>query len=352
MADTAPKVGTVGSRMLIRVLGLLIIANIAFTVYVWNKLPADNDEQTHIAFVTASDAPYWELAIQGARDAAEQHNVKLDVYRPAQGPDEQTVILRGLSLSNVDGIAVSPAQPAEQASLLNHLAGSKHLVTIDSDAPNTRRQFFVGTNNYAAGYRAGTLVREAKPDGAKVLITIGTTVQTHGQQRWQGTVDALLGRPSQPDKPLAFSLEPQTNGNYSVVATVSDAGARDQAKPLVAAALAKDPEIDCVVGIYAYHAPAALEALREAKKAGVTLIGFDDYEATLAGVESGEVYAALAQAPYQFGFTAVRSLVGMSKGTSAAPVSEAKLYNCTVIRKDNVANYRERIKNATTVAAN
>ncbi len=351
MAEAASKTGSRGLRMMIRLLGLLIIGNIAFTAYVWNKLSTHGEGQTRIAFVTASDAPYWELAIQGASDAADEYDVELDVYRPTKGPEEQSIILRGLSHSNVDGIAVSPAQPDDQASLLNHIAGSKKLVTIDSDAPGTRRHFFVGTNNYAAGYRAGTLVKEAKPDGAKVLVTIGTTVQFNGRQRWQGVVDALLGRPPQAGQDVEISLGPQADGKYSIVATATDAGDRALAKPLVTEALAKHPEIDCIVGIYAYHAPAAIQALRDAKRKGVTIIGFDDYEATLAGVESGEVYAALAQDPYHFGYTAVRSLVGLHKGSAAAPVSESMLFSCAVITKGNVTTYREKVKKTKTVAA-
>src|SRR5258705_8683965 len=39
--------------------------------------------------------------------------------------------------------------------------------TQDSDAPNSNRMFYIGTDNVAAGRQAGELVKEALPEGGK-----------------------------------------------------------------------------------------------------------------------------------------------------------------------------------------
>jgi ribose transport system substrate-binding protein len=63
----------------------------------------------------------------------------------------------------VDAIAISPVDPQNQVALINAAAKRTLVFTQDSDAPDSARTCYIGTDNLAAGRQAGQLIREAIP---------------------------------------------------------------------------------------------------------------------------------------------------------------------------------------------
>jgi ribose transport system substrate-binding protein len=47
------------------------------------------------------------------------------------------------------------------------------LFTTDSDAPDTSRVCYVGTDNVAAGRQAADFIKQALPDGGKIMVFVG-----------------------------------------------------------------------------------------------------------------------------------------------------------------------------------
>src|SRR5207249_2766580 len=95
----------------------------------------------------------------------------------------------------VSGIAISPISAANQVGLLNDAAAKTNVITHDSDAPASKRLCFVGTDNYKAGRAAGKLVKEALPEGGKIMIFVGRLEQLNAAQRQLGVIDELGDRP-------------------------------------------------------------------------------------------------------------------------------------------------------------
>ncbi len=65
------------------------------------------------------------------------------------------IVGRLLLANGIDGIAISPTDPANQTGMLNDAAASVPLVTQDSDAPDSNRICYIGTDNFQAGQAAG-----------------------------------------------------------------------------------------------------------------------------------------------------------------------------------------------------
>jgi ribose transport system substrate-binding protein len=87
---------------------------------------------------------------------------------PADGTAAtQTGILDDLLSKGIDGIAISPVDPKNEALKLNNVAKQALLFTTDSDAPDTNRVCYVGTDNVAAGRQAADLLSRRCPMGAK-----------------------------------------------------------------------------------------------------------------------------------------------------------------------------------------
>lgn len=155
-----------------------------------------------VAFVTNGIAAFWVIAEKGAQDAAREFDVNLEVRMPTpDGPVAvQKRMLEELLTMGMDGIAVSPINPENQADILNTVAERTILITHDSDAPDSKRLCYVGMSNYQAGRMCGELVKEAMPDGGTVMIFVGRLEQLNARHRRQGLIDELLDRSHDPDR--------------------------------------------------------------------------------------------------------------------------------------------------------
>ena len=151
----------------------------------------------HFAFVVNLPDPFWSYARAGCYKAEQDFGVICDFKIPHDGSSaEQNRILETLiQIGKVKGIAVSPLDPKNQTSILNQVAESVKLICHDSDAPDSNRLFYLGTNNYRAGRQAGQLVKEVLPDGGKIMIYVGKMDVLNAQQRRQGLIDELMDKP-------------------------------------------------------------------------------------------------------------------------------------------------------------
>ena len=279
--------------------------------------PIQEDDSPRVAFVTNGVASFWVIAQKGAEDAGRKTGAEVSVHMPTSGISDQKRILEDLMVKRVDGIAVSPIDPANQTRLLDQIASRTHLITHDSDAPGSRRLCYIGMDNYAAGWMCGELVRKSMPDGGKIAIFIGRLEQDNARRRRQGVIDAVLGRvmdPSRYDKPGQL-LE---GGGFTIVGTYTDQFDRAKGKANAEDVLSRHPDIDGMVGLFAYNPPLILEALKGAGKLGeVKVIAFDEDAETLDGIKSGTVVGTIVQNPYMYGFKSVEVLDALARGERA-----------------------------------
>ena len=128
-----------------------------------------------VAFVTNNASDYWSIARKGTEKAhAELPNVDVEFRIDSDGTAaEQQRIVDDLVAKGIDGIAISPVDPANQTPMLSNAADRTLVITQDSDAPNSKRTVYIGTDNLAAGRQAGELVKEALPQGGKIMVFVG-----------------------------------------------------------------------------------------------------------------------------------------------------------------------------------
>src|SRR5207248_3013157 len=109
--------------------------------------------ETYILISTNIKVSYWESAGAGFSRAGGQ----LGVAYAFQGPDtydpgNEREMFDRAAQKKPSGILVSVADPAVlKDSIDNAIAAGIPVITMDSDAPASKRLFFVGTNNYQAG---------------------------------------------------------------------------------------------------------------------------------------------------------------------------------------------------------
>ena len=304
-----------GRSVIFILISLLILANASC-----NK--TGEAKKTRIAFITNNTSDFWTIARKGTEKAqAELPNVEIE-FRINSEPTAagQQRIVDDLLAKGVDGIAISPVDPKNQTQLINRAANQAVVFTQDSDAPNSNRACYIGTDNEAAGRQAGQLVKEALPEGGRIMVFVGTMDAQNAQDRYRGLKQTLEGTKVE-------IIDVRTDGGESV-----------NAKRNAADTLVKYPDIVGMVGLWAYNGPAILGAVKEAGKIGkVKIVAFDEEDATLSGIKEGAIYGTIVQQPFEFGYQSMIKLAKAIGGDkSGIPPSKLDIVQTLAIKKDGV----------------
>ena len=272
------------------------------------------DDKPRVAFVTNGVASFWTIAEKGAKAGGEEYDAEVSVHMPVSGVSDQKRMLEDLVVRQVDGIAVSPIDPVNQTDFLDRIARRTTLITHDSDAPDSDRLVYIGMDNYDAGRMCGKLVKKALPDGGEVFIFIGRLEQDNARRRRQGVIDELLDRSHDPTRydPPGSTLKGE---KYVVLGTLTDQFDRAKGKANAEDVLTRHPNVDAMVGLFAYNPPLILEALKGGGQLGkVKVIAFDEANETLQGIKDGTVSGTIVQNPYEYGRQSVRVLAAYDRG--------------------------------------
>ena len=116
--------------------------------------------ERYFLIATNINLPYWQSAHAGFAKAAAQYGVTEDMrgpdtFNPAIEVDE----FRAAMARKPAGILVSVADPQLMTPEINKaIAAGVPVITVDSDAPDSQRLYFIGTNNLEAGRLGGQRV--------------------------------------------------------------------------------------------------------------------------------------------------------------------------------------------------
>jgi ribose transport system substrate-binding protein len=283
-----------------------------------------------LAFLTNNASDFWTIARAGCDQAQKEvPNIKVEFKIPADGTAaEQTRIFDDLLVKGVNGIALSPVDPANQTAMIDKGVAKALIVTQDSDAPKSKRSFYVGTDNVAAGRQAGELIKKAVPDGGNIMLFVGKRDAQNAKERIEGVEEALKGT------------------KIKILDVRTDDTDRVRAKQNVADTLVRNPDIACLVGLWSYNGPAIVNAVKDANKIGkVKIVTFDEENDTLQGVKDGAIEATVVQNPYEFGRQAVTLMAKKLRNENPDIPADGKVIVPTrAIDKSNVDEFWANLK--------
>jgi len=273
-----------------RILFLLVLGLLVF-------LPScgtGHSGETYILVSTNIKVPYWQSAGAGFSQAASRLGVGYafegpDNYDPAAERDTFESALQ----KKPTGILVSVADPnVMKDSIDKAIAAGVPVITIDSDAPSSKRLFFIGTNNYEAGVTGGKrLAQELHGKGSVVVFTMPT--QPNLDERLRGYKFALEGFPQikitrivdiKGDSRIAFDTTTQILGND------------------------KEEHIDAFVCLEALSGKEVASVLDDYKVKGRTIIAMDTDPDTLQWIQKGVIAATISQKPYTMAYVGLLML--------------------------------------------
>lgn len=304
------------------------VALVCMAMAIMSGCARDRPSARRLAFVTNNAADFWTIARKGTEQADAELAGATVEFRLGDGTAaEQKRIVDDLLAKGVDGIAISPVDPANQTGMLNDAARQTVVFTHDSDAPDSRRECYVGTDNVAAGREAGGLIKAALPQGGTIAVFVGKLDARNAQERLQGIKEAIAG------------------STISIIDVRTDDTDQVRAKANVSEMLVSHPDVAALVGLWSYNGPAILSAVRDAGRIGqVKIIAFDEDDETLTGVKSAAIMGTVVQQPYEFGYRSMTLLAKALDGDrSGIPASHQVFIPTQVIRQNNVDEFRTKL---------
>jgi ribose transport system substrate-binding protein len=309
----------------------LFVLALALTLVAPGCGPAGS-KKLKLAFIPNNPSPFWTIARAGTIDAAKElGNVEVDFRIPPSGTAaEQHQLLDDLLAKGVDGIAVSVNDPDNQTEFLNKIASQTLLICHDSDAPKSKRVCYIGTDNVAAGVEAGKLIKEALPNGGKIMLFVGSKDADNAKERYAGIKQELAG------------------SKVEILDVRTDEGDRVRAQKNVEDTLVKYSDVACLVGLWSYNGPAILNGVKSSGRAGqVKIVCFDEEDETLAGVATGMIHGTVVQQPYEFGKQAITRMAKYLGGDQSALAGGKQIVPTLNIKQENVAEFSAKLKKLT-----
>ena len=237
---------------------------------------------------------YWQSAHAGFTRAAAQYGVSEemrgpDSFNPAVEVDE----FRAAVAKKPAGILVSVADPKLMAPEINKaIEAGIPVITMDSDAPESERLFFIGTNNLEAGRLGGQRVAaELNGKGNAVFFTMPG--QANLEERLKGYKDVFANYPGIKIVEV-FDMKGESGT------------AMDKAREYLERTGAS--KINAFICLEASAGKDVGEAFKRSKPEGTMLMAMDVDQATLELVKDGTVQATISQKPYTMALLGLKAL--------------------------------------------
>ncbi|NHA69108.1 ABC transporter substrate-binding protein [Phycicoccus flavus] len=278
-----------------------------------------NDNKT-IAFVQGVAGDQFYITMQcGIEAKAKELGYTVTTQGPQKfDPTLQKPIVDSVTASKPAVLLVAPTDvQAMQAPLDQAAKAGIKVVLVDTTVNDPAFAVSqISSDNVGGGKAAFDAIKQAKPDGGKVLVISTDPGVSTVDARVNGFEEAAKG-----DSAFQYLGVQYSNNDPAKAAN------------LVSAALQKDPDI---VGIFAtnlFSAEGSATGVRQAGAKGITIVGFDAGPNQVKALEDGTVQALVAQQPGVIGEDGVEQANAALTGGSV----EKKIQTgFTIITKDNL----------------
>ncbi|MDI9505547.1 MAG: substrate-binding domain-containing protein [Candidatus Excrementavichristensenella sp.] len=281
-------------------------------------------------------------AEKGMYQAGEDLGVTVEWQSPlrAEAELQNEIMLNLISRGDVDGIAIScTTGDALLASINAAIDSGIQVVCYDVDSPNSNREFYVGTENYKAGYTSGEymikLYEGLEMEEVRVAILAGIPGADDIEARIRGFEDAIADTNIR--SVYTFACNDNVDEAIEGVEAYSNANGDDFDAWFMAGGWPYTVDVSAMPNTNAWK-------LADPNRKIVTVDIFP--ETTPAFFDEGVLDVAIGQSFYNMGYQCVETLVKLINGeTVEAPFDEtigAKFIN-TGVQIATLEDYKEVI---------
>ncbi|HTM54631.1 MAG TPA: substrate-binding domain-containing protein [Pirellulales bacterium] len=254
-----------------------------------------------IILLTNGADPFWDAMRAGMQDAERDFDLasaklrtvmdvndgtpKGQVDRLRQYANQSDIAAVAVSVTDAKNVAIAKAMDECQRSGIKVIA-----VDSDVDRKTSRRSRFayLGTDNVVGGEELGKAAAGIRPQGGKYATFVGLKGAANAIERIEGFATGA-------------------GNKFSQVENLGDDMDLSTAMKNVKDALDRHPDIDVLVGIWAYNAHAIAEVVKQRGiRDRVTVVVFDAAPKAIGHMADGNIDAMIVQNPYDMGYRGTR----------------------------------------------
>ena len=287
-------------------------------------------EAPYVIMVNALNGhPVYEQQAEGARKAAEDYGVNLEIVGPTMGAvsgsSDYVIAMENAITLAPDVMICEPYDPIVFPSVKQATAAGIP-VFCTSNLPESDEDYItcIGTGNYAYGQTAVDMIAEAADGKANILVMVGALTTTNQAEMLQGMRDRIAEK--YPD--------------IKIVDAVADENDLSKAVALFQDNFNTYPEIDTVVMLEATGGPGAAQVAREMNKE-VRILDIDAVAETIDNIIAGDEWATMAQNFFKRGYESVRMAYEYYTSGGTAEFPKYVDSGTVLITAENAATYEE-----------
>jgi ribose transport system substrate-binding protein len=252
-----------------------------------------DSEEKYFLIADNIQVPYWQTAGAGFAQAAKDLKVRSEFLGPDTfDPQAEQAAFQKAVQQKPTGILISVADAKLiKPDIDKAIAAGIPVITMDSDAPDSKRLFFIGTNNYDAGLSGGR--RLAKELGGKGnVIFFSMPEQANLQERLRGYRDGL-----EPTPGVKVGRVVDIKGDPRI--------AFDNATEIIGK---ERDKVDAFVCLEAQAGKEIATVLSNNNVKNKVVIAMDTDPDTLEWIRKGVIAATISQKPYSMAYVGVMML--------------------------------------------
>lgn len=258
---------------------------------------------------SAGDNEFWDVVQYGARSAARDYGVALQISGPDSevAIEQQNEILSRSLAQKPDAIILSPLD-SERSSEAARAVKEAHipLVTLDSTLNESIADNAVQTDNIEAGRKLAALVCEISKEGQQIGLISHVPGSSTAIDRLEGLRQGLEGTGR-------VLLEPQYGFSN-----------REKSAERTRELLTMYPDLRIIIGLNEWSACGAGDAVRDLGLGGkVRIVGFDNSSTEASFMEQGYFYGVVVQKPFNMGYQAVENACLLLQRKSVPKLSDS-----------------------------
>jgi ribose transport system substrate-binding protein len=252
------------------------------------------DLDIKLSFIQKDLTDYWKVTLLGAYASVAELGIVGNVSAPNPLDDEDLVVQEQIDLvyqsigSEFNGVGLAPLTSDLIPAIESAAEMGLVVVTFDSDEADSKRHFYVGTNNLEAGRKGGeTLVNLIGENNLGTVIVYGDHDDPEwvdGYERTHAAADVLSA--------AGYTVVPvQDNWSY-------DDGDLDVLKTALETA---DPKAVGMIGMFSNAYVCADAAVAAGVIDDIKIAAFDFDLKTIQYMENGQIQATHTQRQYYMG---------------------------------------------------
>ena len=330
----------------------------------------ETESEYHFEIIIKSyQSSYWQAAVAGVEQAAEELGVTVNCTGPGSESDiadQINMLNKAINVEGVDGIGLAACdQSACMDSLQTAMDQGIPVVCFDSgisNAPEGSVFSTVATDNYLAG----ALAAENLYAGLSDVLVKGYAPVRVGEINQDDTSESIISRGLGFIDRFAELAEADGKsvaviGNDRYVEQVKAETVEEEAADIIievavptqtsvnqCADVASDiMERGDIIGIFASNQVASegvltanehLHVLGTDPETSVLAAGFDSGIAVKDAIRNGEMYGAVTQTPFEIGAATVRTLYAIANGKTVSDIpTKGYWYNADNMNDDSIA---------------